>query len=198
MSFERDDWDSIYRRRSLDELPWERGKPREMLVELVESGMIEKGRALDTCCGAGTNGIYLAENGFDVVGIDISSKAIEISRKKAEEANVQMDLRVQDFLELSFDDGEFDFVLDSGCFHHVAAEKRTTYIEGVHRVLKKGGKYLLLCFSHKNGPGWNQFTELQIKQLFSKHFDNLFMKDVEFLEGDQVYRFFLNSLMVRI
>jgi hypothetical protein len=41
MSFERDDWDSIYRRRSLDELPWERGKPREMLVELVESGMIE-------------------------------------------------------------------------------------------------------------------------------------------------------------
>lgn len=195
MSPERD-WDSIYRRRSLDELPWERGKPREMLVELVESGMIEKGRALDACCGAGTNGIYLAENGFDVVGIDISTKAIEISRNKAEEASVQMDLRVQDFLELPFDDKEFDFVLDSGCFHHVDAEKRSTYIEGVHRVLKKDGKYFLLCFSHRNGPGWNQFTEQQINELFSKRFDILFIKDVEFLEGDSVYRFFLNSLMV--
>lgn len=197
MSFERNDWDSIYRRRTLDELPWERGKPREVLVELVESGTIERGRALDTCCGAGTNGIYLAEKGFDVVGIDISSKAIEISRRRAEEANVKMDLRVQDFLELPFDDGEFDFVLDSGCFHHVIIEKRNDYIQGVHRVLRNGGKYFLLCFSHKNGPGWNQFTQEQIHELFSGFFEILFIKDIKFQEGDLVYRFFLNSLMVK-
>jgi len=104
---------------------------------------------------------------------------------------------VQDFLALPFDDGEFDFVLDSGCFHHVPVEDRRTFIEGINRVLKKGGRYFLLCFSHRNGPGWNQFTEEQIEDLFSSHFDILFIRDIEFLEGDSVYRFFLNSLMVR-
>lgn len=166
-------------------------------MELVESGEIAIGKALDVCCGAGTNGIYLAESGFEVVGIDISSEAVEISKRRAGEANVEIDFRVQDFLALPFDDGEFDFVLDSGCFHHVPVEDRRTFIEGINRVLKKGGRYFLLCFSHRNGPGWNQFTEEQIEDLFSSHFDILFIRDIEFLEGDSVYRFFLNSLMVR-
>lgn len=197
MGSNQNEWDEVYRRHSLGELPWERGKPREILVELVENGMIDKGKALDTCSGAGTNGIYLARKGFEVVGIDISPKAVEISKQKAKEANAEIDFMVQDFLELPFDNEEFDFVLDSGCFHHVPTDERKRYIEGVARVLRKGGKYFLLCFSHRNGPGWNQFTEEQISEYFSKHFDILFIKELEFLEGDSVYRFFLNSLMAK-
>jgi len=165
-----EEWDRIYRKYPLESLPWELGRPRELLVELVERGVIRKGKALDICCGAGTNMIYLGEKGFDVTGIDISSKAVEYAREKAARAHVKIRFQVQNFLNLPFDDEEFDFVFDMGCFHHVKVGDRDTYIKGVHRVLKRGGQYLMVCFSYRNGSAWNHFTKEQIIKLFSNYF----------------------------
>jgi ubiquinone/menaquinone biosynthesis C-methylase UbiE len=149
-------------------LGWELGKPRPILVEFVEKGLIKKGKTLDLCCGAGTNTIYLAEKGFEVTAIEISQRAIEYAKEKAEHANVKINFMIQSFVALSFGDEEFDFVFDIGCFHHMEIVDRQKFIKGVHRVLKKGGNYLLTCFSYKNGPAWNHFTEKQIISLFSE------------------------------
>jgi tRNA/tmRNA/rRNA uracil-C5-methylase (TrmA/RlmC/RlmD family) len=54
------------------------------LVEFVEQGLIKKGKALDLCCGAGTNTIYLAEKGFNITGIEVSQRAIQYARAKAQ------------------------------------------------------------------------------------------------------------------
>ena len=70
MSSDYEEWDEIYKKNPLEALPWELGRPRQALVGLVETGVIKKGKALDTCCGVGTNAIYLAKKGFQVVGID--------------------------------------------------------------------------------------------------------------------------------
>lgn len=190
-------WDQIYRKYALESLPWELGKPRKALVELVEKGRIKKGEALDICCGAGTNTVYLAKKGFQVTGIDISSKAIEYAVKKAEEANVKIKLMVQNFLELPFEDEEFDFVFDMGCFHHVEIEDRETFIRGVFRVLKKGGTYLLICFSHKNGPAWNHFTKQQIIDLFSDYFRIDEIRHMASLEADGYKRYFIQAFMIK-
>jgi len=82
MSSNYEDWDYVYRNYPLDELPWELGRPREILVRLVEEGTIDPGKALDICCGAGTNTVYLARKGLQVTGINISSKAIEYATEK--------------------------------------------------------------------------------------------------------------------
>ncbi len=195
MGSEYEKWNKIYRTYPLEELGWELGRPRESLVELVESGKIKKGKVLDTCCGAGTNGIFLAKKGFQVVGIDISSKAVEYAKKKAEQEKVKIRFMVRNFLELPFNNEEFDFVLDMGCFHHVLIKDRNTYIKGVNRILKTGGKYLLICFSYKNGSAWNHFTKEQIVQFFSKHLKILNIKHIESIEGDGVLRYFYNVLM---
>lgn len=79
--------------------------------------------------GAGTNTVYLAKKGFQVTGIDISSKAVEYARKKADQANVEIKFMVQNFLDLPFEDEEFDFVFDRGCFHHVKIEDRGTFLK---------------------------------------------------------------------
>src|SRR3989304_3893887 len=171
MSSGYNEWDQIYRKYPLEELGWELGKPRPLLVEFVEKGLIKKGKALDICCGAGTNTVYLAEKGFKVTGIDISSKAIEYARKKAAHAKVTLDLRVRSFLDLPFSDEEFDFVFDMGCFHHVKVEDRLMFIKGVHRVLKSGGSYMLTCFSYMNGRSWNHFPKKQLIDLFSGYFE---------------------------
>jgi len=188
-------WDRIYRKFPLEVLPWELGRPRKVLVDLVEKGLIPKGKALDICCGAGTNTVYLAEKGFQVTGIDISSKAVEYARKKAEQANVKINFMVQNFLKLPFQDEEFDFVFDMGCFHHVEVEDRNTFIKRISRVLKNDGLYLLICFSYKNGPAWNHFTKKQVIHLFSRYFEIKEIKHISSVEGDGLKRYFYSVLM---
>jgi ubiquinone/menaquinone biosynthesis C-methylase UbiE len=195
MSSNGEEWEQIYRSYLLSELGWELGKPRPILVEFVEKGLIKKGKALDICCGAGTNTVYLAEKGFDVTGIDISPTAIEYGEAKATQAKVKIRFRVQDFLQLPFDDEEFDFVFDMGCFHHAKIKDRKTFIEGVNRVLKRGGSYMLTCFSYKNGPAWNHFTKQEITRLFSPYFELGDFRHYPSVEGDSVTRYFYTVLM---
>ena len=40
---------------------------------------------LDVGCGTGENALYLAQNGFSVVGVDLSTRAIVAAKAKAEE-----------------------------------------------------------------------------------------------------------------
>jgi 2-polyprenyl-3-methyl-5-hydroxy-6-metoxy-1,4-benzoquinol methylase len=131
------EWDKYYRKYPIAELGWELGKPRPILVEHIENGLVPKGKALDICCGAGTNTVYLAQNGFEVTGIDISSTAIGLAKKKATQAKVDISFVAESFVDLSFKDEAFDFVFDLGCFHHVEYKDRTKFIEGVFRVLSE-------------------------------------------------------------
>lgn len=82
-----------------------------------------------------------------------------------------------------------------GCFHHVKVWDRTTFIKGVHRVLKQSGVYLLVCFSYKNGPAWNHFTKEQIVKLFSDYFKIEKIEHVGSVEGDGFRRYFYVVLM---
>ena len=174
---------------------WELGKPRPILVEFVEKGLIMKGKTLDLCCGAGTNMIYLAENGFEVTGIDVSKRAIDYAKAKAKHTKAHVNFVIESFVDLSFIDDEFDFVFDMGCFHHVEIVDRPAFIEGICRVLKKGGDYILTCFSYKNGKAWNHFTEKQLISLFSVHFKIIEIRHYSSIEGDGVKRYFYTVWM---
>lgn len=188
------DWDEIYRDLPVNQWGWELGKPRPLLVELVENGEIPTGCALDLCCGAGTNTVYLVTKGFAVTGIDISPTALRLAKEQAAQANVQINFLNGSFVDLAFADGVFDFVFDMGCFHHVEVEDRSPFIAGLCRVLKPGGLYMFTGFSDKNGPGWNHFTEPQIRRLFSI-LDIKWVRQVPSLEGDGVIRHFYTALM---
>src|SRR3972149_12072790 len=108
------DWDRIYREYPLETWGWELGKPRKTLVDLIESGKIKQGKALDICCGAGTNTVYLAERGFEVSALDISKQAIKFAKQKAGKTKIEIQFVLGNFVTLPFKDEEFNFVLDIG------------------------------------------------------------------------------------
>jgi len=192
------DWDRVYREYSLEELPWELGKPRETLVNLVESGRIKPCKALDICCGAGTNTVYLAQRGFDVTAMDISRQAIKYAEQKVGRAKVEMQSVLGNFITLPFKSEEFYFVFDMGCFHHVMVEDRERFIQGLCRVLKpEKGQYLLICFSDRNGPAWNHFSKEQIRKYFSSCFKIQSIEHFGSVESDGFIRFFYAVLMQR-
>ena len=69
--FEREAWEERYRARPA---LWS-GQPNAQLV--AEAAALTPGRALDVGCGEGGDAIWLAERGWQVLGIDISSVALE-------------------------------------------------------------------------------------------------------------------------
>ena len=99
--------------------------------------------ALDYCCGNGEVAIEMAKQGASrVVGIDISSVAIENARELARSARVD---DVCEFVEMDaehteFADGTFDLIHEYDALHHL--DLPAAYAE-ISRVLKPGGK--LVC-----------------------------------------------------
>jgi SAM-dependent methyltransferase len=130
-------------------LPWDTGTPDPLLVEWVQSGAIAPGRTLEVGCGTGTNAIFLAERGFDVLGVDIAPLALEKAREKA---RGRCRFETVDFLTAAPPGGPFQFVFDRGCFHVFdEAHERTSFAERVAAQLVVGGTWLSLIGSTE-GP----------------------------------------------
>ena len=73
------DWNAHY---ASGFTPWDSDEPDPALVATVEAGTIPAGRALEVGCGTGTNALWLAARGFDVLGVDVSPLAIDRARAK--------------------------------------------------------------------------------------------------------------------
>ncbi len=63
-------------------------EPVEFLKDNVE--LLPKGRAIVLAMGEGRNAVFLAQNGFEVEGCDISTNALEKARKLALERGVNL------------------------------------------------------------------------------------------------------------
>jgi len=125
--------------------PWDTGMADPMLVEIVESHVVAPGRTLEVGCGTGSNAIYLAQHGFDVVGIDISPLAIEKAR---DNAHGRCRFETVDFLSEATPGGPFEFVFDRGCFHVFdKARERTRFAEKVAAALVEDGLWVSLIGS---------------------------------------------------
>jgi SAM-dependent methyltransferase len=141
-------WNDSY--ASGEPQPWDTGAPDPMLVEIIQSGTIPPGRTLEIGCGTGTNAIYLARHGFDVVGVDISRLAVESARVKAGE---HCRFETLDFLNESPPGGPFEFVFDRGCFHTFDEDReRARFAENVAAALMGGGVWLSLIGSTEGPP----------------------------------------------
>lgn len=76
-TIDRDKWDERYRSGAYEG----RTHPTALLAEWLPR--LPQGRALDVACGIGRNALYLAEKGYAVDAVDISSVALERARETA-------------------------------------------------------------------------------------------------------------------
>lgn len=125
--------------------PWDIGKPDHNLVHMVTTVPIAPCKALDIGCGTGDNAIWLAQQNFEVAGVDLSDIAIEKAREKAAKANVRCAFVVLNILKSQVDRAPFGFVFDRGCFHMVDSdEQRQTFVKQVQGHLEDNGLWLSL------------------------------------------------------
>lgn len=123
-------------------------------------------------------------NGFDVTGIDLVKDAIADAKAKAIEHHVKVNFVIGDVLKLDqlFNEDEFNIVIDSGLFHVMTDEERPVFVRQVHRVLKVGGKYFMLCFSDKEPEGYGprRVSKAEIESTFTPFFEIIYIKDAAF------------------
>lgn len=142
------DWDENY---ITGETPWDSGVPEPVLVQAVADSMLPSGRVLEIGCGTGTNARYLAEQGFEVVAVDVSPTAIEQARAKNSLTGITY--AVLDVLEGPLPDGPFDAVVDRGCYHVFGRiEQQETFVTKVSGALREGGCWLSLIGSTEGAP----------------------------------------------
>ena len=132
--------------------PWDSGIPPPELVEVVEGPQaLQPGRALDLGCGTGTNCIYMAQHGWDATGVDLVKKAIDTARQKANASAIKPRFVKGDvtrMAELELGD-DYDLLLDLGCFHSLAEEKRDAYVAGVTAEAAADATFMLFGFEGK-------------------------------------------------
>lgn len=79
-------------------------------IELIK--LLAPGRkALDIACGEGRNSIFLAREGFDVTGLDISKAGLEKAIKWMERENLRIDFRIQDLEGYEFTE-TYDLIIN--------------------------------------------------------------------------------------
>ena len=152
-----------------DEMP-----PPEVAAALTQ---LKPGRALDLGCGYGRSSIYLAQNGWRVVGIDFVPEAIAEAVKRAQAAGVsdRVQFHVASVLALDFLDDLYDLALDIGCMHAFNELELQAYAAGLRRLLRPGAHFLLFArlaqpdtAAPGNGP--RGAPEETVRQLFAADF----------------------------
>ena len=103
-------------------------------------GGLREGAALVLAMGEGRNAVYLAQNGFDVTGVDISEVAIKKCNKLAKERNTRVNAVVADLTDYDMGEAQFDLITN---FYYYDPSIFPQVIEG----LKPGGMFILEQFS---------------------------------------------------
>jgi len=103
---------------------------------------LKSGKILEIGPGPGYLSIEIAKIGhYQITGLDISETMIEIAKRNAQEAGVEVEFRLGNAGNMPFQDNTFDFVVSSGSLHHW--KEPVNVFNEVHRVLKANGEALI-------------------------------------------------------
>jgi SAM-dependent methyltransferase len=130
---DRDKWDERYRTGAYTA----RTHPTQLLADWLPK--LPRGRALDIACGAGRNALYLAERGYAVDAVDISSVALDRARASARERGLTVNWIEMDLEATIPTDARYDLIVMVRYTH-------PTLVADLVGLLTDGG--YLLCEEH--------------------------------------------------
>lgn len=135
------------------------GRFRELMLRLAK---LQPGEAmLDVACGTGTLAIAakrLVGSGGSVTGVDASAEMIARARVKAGRSGLHLTFVNGTAQDLPFKDAQFDIVIGTLMLHHLSKPVRLAFVREAERVLKPGGRLLLIDFGRPGRKSrWPRF-----------------------------------------
>lgn len=139
--------------------------------EILDFANFEAGagkRVLEIGVGMGADFLRWARAGAVATGVDLTERAVELTRDRLAKEGLEADVRVADAEALPFADGQFDIVYSWGVLHHTPDPGRA--ILEAQRVLSPGGSLKLMLY-HRHSwvalAAWVRFSLLRGRPLVS-------------------------------
>jgi len=115
--------------------------------KIIKYSSLKNSKILEIGCGMGTHAELLCKNveDIDYTGIDITKKAVELTKKRFELKNINGKVIQADAESIPFENETFDYVWSWGVIHH--SKNTESIITEIWRVLKPGGKCNIMIYN---------------------------------------------------
>ncbi|HLR14711.1 MAG TPA: class I SAM-dependent methyltransferase [Bacillota bacterium] len=133
---------------------WENGSRKDIIPFMKR--IIPSGNVIDIGCGDGYGTHLLKENGYDVLGVDLSEEMIALAREK----KIHEDIPFQqgDICSLPFQDNAFDGALIVNVIEWT--EQPLQALHELRRILKPGGVICIGILGPTAGPRRHSYHRL--------------------------------------
>jgi len=184
-------YDKIYRSEGFKA---QRLYPNEELLRFLGvnffSKTVKKDRknikVLEVGCGSCANLWMISKEGFDAYGIDISKEALNLGQQMLGNWQVKANLQIGDFLELPYENENFDIIIDVISMYCVNHQDSIKGISEVYRTLKKGG----LFFAYEASKNSSVFKDyLPAKKIDEHTLDGVHRKTSPFYGNKHAFHF---------
>jgi tellurite methyltransferase len=154
------------------------------LKEVLLSGSwpIPRGRVLDIATGKGRNAIFLAEQGFDVVAIDVSPVALDEARKRAAQKSLSISWQQADLEQIELPKMTYDLIVN---FNYL----QRSLIPQIKAALRPGGQAIFETYligqeaiGHPKNPAYLLGHNELLEQF--RDFRVLWYREGKFSEGE--------------
>lgn len=151
------EWNKILR-----EEWYSREEPDEIVIDFAKLLKKEKRgmRVLDLGCGAGRHQVFMAKQGFEAHGTDISETGLKLTKQRLERQNLEVYLVKCDMKALPYVNSCFDAVINLHAIYHQKLEGIQETISEIHKILRKRG-LLLINFLSKRTYSYRKGTEVE-------------------------------------
>jgi phosphoglycolate phosphatase-like HAD superfamily hydrolase len=164
------DWESLYH---LGDTHWDKGEPAPGLVDfLSDHPDLEGARVLVPGCGRGHDTIPWQRKGGDVLGIDLSPRAVDEARCRYADGGGHR-FSVSDFLAGPGSHGCFDWVFEHTLWCAISPDRRRDYVASVTAAVRPGGHYLAINYMQPSDPVGppHAVTVAELHQRLAPHFE---------------------------
>ncbi|MEG1002181.1 class I SAM-dependent methyltransferase [Clostridium sp.] len=150
---------------------WDERSSTERIEEILEViNVKEDSRILDVCCGTGILESYLLKyNPKYILGVDISSKMIEIAKEKFDKENIEY--LCEDIYEIN--SGEFELIIIFNAFPHLVYQRKI--LKNLSGLLANNGR-LVIC---------HNFSREKINNIHSKNSEAKRIS-IDLIKGEEV------------
>ncbi|MFX1329439.1 MAG: class I SAM-dependent methyltransferase [Promethearchaeota archaeon] len=153
------DWDAIFSEKG--KVFIEPHPEMERITKIFQERGVR--RILDLGCGTGRHLIFLSKKGFEVYGMDASSKALEIAREWLNEENLELNLilnRIEH--KFPYEDSFFDAIISIQVIHHNLMKDITFTVNEISRILKPKG---IIYITFPKLEGTSRLEEWELKEI---------------------------------
>ncbi|MGZ3288007.1 MAG: class I SAM-dependent methyltransferase [Xanthobacteraceae bacterium] len=167
------------------------GKEPNYFLVSCKALLPRSGKVLAVADGEGRNGIWLAEQGLEVLSLDFSPSAQQKARALAKQRGVTLTIAQADVHTWDYPEAAFDVVVEIFTQFSTPAERAKKWA-GMRKALKRGGLLIIQGYTSKQlqygtgGPKQveNLYTRAMLEEAFRDFRDmKIVEEEIEIYEG---------------